>query len=359
MAVMLAVVAGCADPEPLGSEPSRSVTASPVVTSPVTTSPVTVAPVTVSPVVTSPVVTSPDVDVGACSPPSRGVSDIELAVGGFGYAVRIFVPASIGSFPAPVVLNFHGLGSDGTQQAAFSGYESLAEEEAFIVAHPTGPAAAPGSPNSWQLVDDGGPRDDLEFADALIDELTATWCGDISRVYATGMSNGGYFTARLVCERADRIAAGVSVAALTHPDDCSPDRPVPYRGYHGTDDRVVPYAGGDSVLFGPDVPDALRELFALSIRDEFEQFASEFGCDLPADESTIGADVTRLAYPACDAIPDLELFVVVGGGHTWPGSPLADALAGAGLGTFTDTVSATRDGWAFMSRHTLPAPSPN
>jgi polyhydroxybutyrate depolymerase len=167
------------------------------------------------------------------------------------------------------------------------------------------------------------------------------------------MSNGGYFTARLVCERADRIAAGVSVAALTHPDDCSPARAVPYRAYHGTDDRVVPYAGGDSVLLGPGVPDALRELFALSIRDEFEEFAADFGCALPADESSIGVDVTRLAYGACDGIPDLELFVVEGGGHTWPGSPLAAVLADGGLGAFTETVSATRDGWAFMSQHAL------
>ncbi len=366
MFVALAALAACSGESTSGAPTSGPATAprvtvpptSPVAAAPVTTAPVTTAPVTTAPVTTAPVITSP-INGAACAPPARGVSEIRLAAGGSEYAVRILVPASIETFPVPVVLNFHGLGSDGAQQAALSGYETLAEEAGFIVVHPTG-LAAPDLPNSWQLIGDADTddqRDDLAFADVLIDELTTVWCGDPARVYSTGMSNGGYFTARLVCERAERIAAGVSVAALTHADDCSPARAVPYRAYHGTDDRVVPYAGGDSVLFGPDVPDALRELFALSIRDEFEQFATGFGCELPAVESAIGTDVTRLAYGACDGIPDLELFVVGGGGHTWPGSPLAGVLADSGMGTFTDTVSATRDGWMFMSQQALPPAS--
>ena len=102
--------------------------------------------------------------------------------------------------------------------------EALAEAERFIAVHPTGVPAEGDTRNSWQLASSpgDGSRDDVAFADSLIDELIANWCADPDRIYSIGMSNGGFFTARLVCEMADRLAAAVSVAGLYHPDGCSP-----------------------------------------------------------------------------------------------------------------------------------------
>ena len=115
----------------------------------------------------------------------------------------------------------------------YSDYEAVAEEQGFIVVHPTGVADEPGGPNSWQLFhSEGDTRDDLAFAGALIDELVANWCADPTRVYSTGMSNGGFFTAHLICEMADRIAAAVSVAGTYHPPGCVPSRDVPYMAIH-------------------------------------------------------------------------------------------------------------------------------
>ena len=142
------------------------------------------------------------------------------------------------------MLNWHGLGSNGPEQAAFTGYEALAASEGFIVVHPTGVPSPDTDANSWELVDGQDlARDDIAFANALIDTLIDEWCADPSRIYSTGMSNGGYFTARLVCEVADRIAAASSVAGTFHPDGCSPARPVPYLAFHGTEDLVVPFDG--------------------------------------------------------------------------------------------------------------------
>ena len=135
----------------------------------------------------------------------------------------MFVPSAYAGSPLPVVIDWHGLGSNGPHQAMYSGYESVAEAEGFIVVHPTGVADAPRRAELVAAVPGAGrERDDLAFAGALIDELVANWCADPARVYSTGMSNGGFFTARLICEMSDRIAAAVSVAGTYHPEGCDP-----------------------------------------------------------------------------------------------------------------------------------------
>ena len=58
--------------------------------------------------------------------------------------MRVFVPSVYAGSPLPVVIDWHGLGSNGPQQAMYSGYESVAEAEGFIVVHPTGVADAAG-----------------------------------------------------------------------------------------------------------------------------------------------------------------------------------------------------------------------
>jgi polyhydroxybutyrate depolymerase len=346
---------------------TESAVTEPAVSEPVVTEPVTTEAAPDTAPATMPETDEPDggllvIDGPArvrpsCDSLTRGVTDFTLDAGGGVHDVRVFVPTQVSSDPAPVVLNWHGLGSNGPEQAAFSGYETLAEEEGFVVVHPTG-LGVDGGPNSWQLDDVGESElDDLAFADALIDTLIADWCGDPARIYSTGMSNGGFFTARLVCERADRIAAAVSVAGVTHGDGCDPDRAVPYLAFHGTGDDVVPFAGGgdSTLLAGLDLDEAevaqFVEFFSQVMPDEFAEFAADAGCDLDPVRVEETPEVISSAYTGCEDGVPMTFYEIVGGGHTWPDSPLADQLAD--LGFFTDDISATVDGWAFMSQFSL------
>jgi len=275
-----------------------------------------------------------------------------LDAGGADHPVRVFVPSTFAGEPLPVVLNWHGLGSNGPEQAAYTGYETLAESAGFIVVHPTG-VPVPGSAlNSWELADDEDPnRDDVAFASTLIDTLVAHWCADPTRVYSTGMSNGGFFTARLVCELADRIAAASSIAGTYHPDGCSPARDVPYLAFHGTADVVVPFAGGGhSVLLTNDDP-IQRAFFEQVMPDEFAQFAADAACSPDPMVGHVGDEVIRYDYTGCAGDVPLTFFEITGGGHTWPNSPLA-ASTGM-LGRTTDDIDATADSWAFFQQHTL------
>ena len=48
---------------------------------------------------------------------------------------------------------------------------------------------------------------------AVLDDIAANVSIDASRVYSTGISNGGFFSQRLACELSDRIAATYTIAA--------------------------------------------------------------------------------------------------------------------------------------------------
>lgn len=262
------------------------------------------------------------------------------------------VPASYDdSAPVPVVLNWHGLGSSGVAQVGFSDYAALAEAEGFIVIAPTG-LPSPDGRNSWELASDQDPdRDDLAFANEVLDRVIETLCVDDARVYTTGMSNGGYFSSVLVCEMSDRIAAAASVAALTHADDCDPQRTVPYIGFHGTDDEVVPYAGGGESSLAPG---QIVPLFELKILDEFTEFAVEAGCDSEPVIAELSDDVTSFDFGNCaDGVP-MTFYEIKGAGHTWPGSAVSLALSEAlGLGVTTDQISASQTSWDFFEQHSL------
>jgi len=288
-----------------------------------------------------------------CSSQTPGVTSVTLDAGGAEHPLRIFLPSNYDGSPMPLVMNWHGLGSEGPQQAQFSGYETLAEAEGFVVAHPTGVPAPGDTRNSWELAqfDDPG-RDDIVMAESMIDYIIANYCADPARVYSTGMSNGGFFTSRLVCELPDRIAAAVSVAGLTHPGGCDPSRAVPFMAFHGTADAVVPFDGGTSSLVEDNAtPDAL-DFFNQVMPVEFAEFAASNSCDLEPTVEAVSSEVIRYDYLSCaDGVPQV-FFEITDGGHTWPGSPLGPFVVDT-LGYTTNDVNATADGWAFMSQFSL------
>jgi polyhydroxybutyrate depolymerase len=98
------------------------------------------------------------------------------------------------------------------------------------------------------------PRRPLNSLDAtdlhrdVVKELEARLAIDTRRIYATGISNGGKFTARLGCELSDALAAIGTVAAPIASEllsSCKP-RPISVVGIQGTADPFNPIDGGES-----------------------------------------------------------------------------------------------------------------
>jgi polyhydroxybutyrate depolymerase len=280
----------------------------------------------------------------------------QLTVEGTAREVRVYLPRSLRpEMPAPLVYNFHGLGSSALAQEVYSGLVPLAEREGFVLVSPNGI----GSPRGWRvpaLVEgQPDPERDLRFFDALHREVAGSLCIDLGRVYATGMSNGAFFSSALACARPQVVAAVAPVAGVFYPPQgCQ--APVPMLAFHGTDDRIVPYRQG--LIFNV-IPYAGAEAYV-------DAWARLNGCAPSPALERLGSEVVRRAYQGCQAAT--VLVAVEGGGHTWPGARLEDLIGRAttgqpgssqtpipaslpDLGHTTVQVSAAEMMWAFFRQH--------
>jgi polyhydroxybutyrate depolymerase len=242
----------------------------------------------------------------------------------------IEVPSSYSdSQPAALVVNMHGHGSNGSDQAGYANFTALAARDAAIVVSPDGSLSNPlyGDALGWGAnlrIDDT----DVDFLHELVDSLSAEYC--IDDVVATGMSAGGDMVSALACLSDTPFRAFAPVTYLYYnADECggAPPRPIIY--FHGTDDVVVPMAGSGDPWFDPPVAEAVA------------RWAAHNGCDPESSEQAVSPEVTLISWAGC-AEPVLW-YLVEGGGHTWPG-----AVAVPGLGYTTQDIDATELIWEFF-----------
>ena len=161
-----------------------------------------------------------------------------VTVGGEERGYLLDAPAANG--PLPVVLAFHGFRASARGLRWWTGWGRLARRDGFIAVHPEGHdgvALLGTTGRGWDM----RPAEtrDVDFVRALLDRLEQEHCVDRRRIFATGMSNGGFFANLLGCALAERIAAIAPVAGALDLGSCKPARPVPVLLLYGRADRVV------------------------------------------------------------------------------------------------------------------------
>ncbi len=274
-----------------------------------------------------------------------------IEVGGENRTYELYRPAVGGERPAdglPLVVNLHGLGSGPRQQLDRSRFDLVADDEGVVVVFPQ---ARPGGPlrlAQWDATLDDG-RSDVEFIEALLDELIATEDIDPARVYVTGLSYGAIMAYTLICTLPDRFAAAAVVAgglARAVADDCQTGRPVPVLHIHGDDDGIVPFTGIGDLAFGA--------------TETVTRFAERNGCEpapassaVPDRDPSDGTTTTRFVYPGCAEGTSVESLVVHGGGHTWPGGTRPYRIF---FGAISRDFSASQIIWNFFALHRVPSP---
>ncbi|HEV2583514.1 MAG TPA: PHB depolymerase family esterase [Ktedonobacteraceae bacterium] len=271
-----------------------------------------------------------------------------IQVGGLTRTYLVHLPPGQNA-PMPLVLVFHGGGGSSRGMNAVTRFNSLADAQGFIVVYPDGYDKSWADGRGTTAADRFGVND-VAFVSALIDQLAHTLSINARRIYAAGISNGGFFTLRLGCQLATKIAA-IAVVAATMPANlaptCHPARPVPAQFYHGSADPLVPAAGGSmTVGAGGDI---------LSINDSVALWARLNGCQSAPATTMLpqsindGTQVQRAAYAGCQQGADVVFFNIIDGGHTWPGG--LQYLPVSVIGRTTRNLNATNVMWAFFEAH--------
>ncbi|HET8984490.1 MAG TPA: PHB depolymerase family esterase [Trueperaceae bacterium] len=279
--------------------------------------------------------------------------------GGLERTYYLHVPAHVADRAAtpdatrvPLVLVLHGRGGTGPGTANLTGLDEVADEHGFIVVYPT------GIDNQWNYVD-GIPGYDADVPDRaflreLVAELSTRYPIDSSRVYVAGFSNGGYMAQRLACDATDLFAAFASVGAAGYggqPSICGDPEAVAILFMHGTADAIVPFAGLRQE--GPNGPVTVLA----SVEQTFAYWTYRLGCGTGIQPTVLPSvlsptmEVHVLDALDCPPGAELQLVVIVGGGHNWPGRP--GRLPVQIGGDVNLDVDASRYIWGFFERHRL------
>lgn len=167
-----------------------------------------------------------------------------------------YVPPAVDAHPA-VVLVLHGSMGSGAQARREYGFDfdRLAEQQHFLAVYPQ------GYDGHWNDARVGGNFaakrehvDDVGFLHALVDRLVAEHGADRTRVYVTGVSNGGQMTLRLALETPEFARAYAPVVASLPVRENLAITPkneaVSILFMNGTADPMNPWKGGEVSLYG-------------------------------------------------------------------------------------------------------------
>jgi len=276
-----------------------------------------------------------------------GTSSHALEWGGIQRTFLLHRPTSVKPGTAlPLVVVLHGGFGSGAQAERSYGWDAEADRNHFVVAYPDGVRRAWNAGGGCCGQAAAGHVDDVGFLTSMVTRIEQAVPVDPTRVFATGISNGGIMAYRLACTTTVFAAIGPDSATML--GACPHPAPLSIVHIHGTADSRIPYGGGTGTgvahVDGPAVP-AVNTFWLTVDR-----------CARPAT-STSAAVTTSIA--TCPGGRSVELVTIAGAGHQWPGSadhPLGQLVLGTDAPS--DALDATAVIWAFFAAHPAPGHPP-
>lgn len=310
-------------------------------------------------------------------PAGPGDEDKSFVFQGRKRTYRVHVPPSFDrSLARPLVMVLHGGVVNGYFTAYNTGMSDTADREGFIAVYPNGTGRMEDRLLAWNVVFGfayplRNNVDDVGFLRELIGRMVADYGADARRVYVTGISNGGMMSYRLASEASDLISAVAPVAGaaagrarsgsplMVFPE---PARPVSVMAFHGMQDRLVPYAGGQ----GGGITNAVYP----PVRDSIDRWVGWDGCSaVPQTWTSPNGNIIRQWYSGGREGSEVVLYTIRDGGHSWPGGRQMGAAGPGGetmpafrsrrlgnrfaerIGSTTQEISANGLMWEFFKRH--------
>jgi len=250
------------------------------------------------------------------------------------------------------VMVFHGGEGNGTNAEELARLSAYAGTYRFTAVYPNSPG------QQWN---DGRATtrsqfDDVGYVRAVAADLRARFGIDTGRLFAAGISNGGMFTQRLACDAPDLFRAyGVVVANMPSElaSRCAPSRAQPMIFFQATDDRLMPWQGGEiasikmlGIGTGGKVMSAIQT-------QEFWARVNSCGSGSGGQvQDAVASDGTKaqLVTYNCAGGKALNFWVLEGAGHNWPGGSVG---GGRIAGNISREVSATDAMLSFFNRYGL------
>jgi polyhydroxybutyrate depolymerase len=233
-----------------------------------------------------------------------------------------------------LVLSLHGSRSSADRQARLSGLAGLAETAGAVVVFPEAGLRL-GTGYQWDL------DADLEFLAKLVAELAERYQPPQGRAAMTGMSGGARMSCRYAAAAADTVSMVGAVGGVRAPVE-RPTRPVPVLAFHGSADRINPYAGSGAGRWVESVPDAVRA------------WGEANGHPGPPTVVQKSPTLTCTTYGEPGGQGEVTLWTSKGAGHTWPGGRMG-LLLRAFLGRSSKEIDASREIWLFERAHVADA----
>lgn len=284
--------------------------------------------------------------------PRPGQLTLTLTSGGLERSAELVIPPAYSTAQKPpLVILLHGAGGSGAIALEKDGWAKKANQEGFLVVAPDGlPTRVrqeanfrtnPRVWNSGQLrpISPRAMVNDVAFINQLLDELKTKAPYDEQRVYCVGHSNGGGMTFRLAAELSERFAAVGTVAGQMVLDNPQPKKPVPMLYLIGTEDPLLPLAGGEI-----DSPWGKRTNPPVEVF--LGRWAVAIGCQDQAKTLSDEPGLKTVEYPSKTNGPTLKVMYLKGHGHQWPGAtPRLRQTMGGPVNT---KVNATDTLWKFF-----------
>ena len=250
----------------------------------------------------------------------------------------------------PLIFAIHGGSGTPEGMINIANFKTIADRDKVVLVYPEGVQknwndGRPTAPNQLGI-------NDVGFFNQMCDYMINNYSVDAKKIYATGISNGGFMSTRLGCELSNRIAAiavnAATIEATTIAPNCKPNRPVPALYIHGTTDPLVPFLGGQITAGGTAGGTILSHFQVI------EKWVALNGCnstptitDLP-DIANDGTTIKQRVYSGGTNGSEVVSYVITNGGHTWPQG--YQYLNEAIIGKTSQDMNACEVIWTFFKR---------
>jgi polyhydroxybutyrate depolymerase len=282
--------------------------------------------------------------------PSEQIT-INLTIDGNARSFIVYLPTGYNNAgKLPMIFSIHGGSGTPDGMIRIANFIPIAERDKIILVYPSGVQknwndGRPTTPNQLGI-------NDISFFSQVCDYMISKYSVDPTKIYATGISNGGFMSSRLGCELSNKIAAIAVVAATIEATsispNCNPLNAVPAMYIHGTNDPLVPIIGGVMTAGGT------AGGTILSHTDAIDKWVNINKCkpipsitDLP-DIANDGTTIQQKVYSSGANGTEVVSYVITNGGHTWPQG--YQYLSEFVIGKTSQDMNACEVIWTFFKR---------